>query len=307
MPLPELSIVLPTYNRAATLRGAVDALLRQQPADGTIEIVVIDNNSSDATPEVLSALGDPRVVVIRETRQGLSHARNAGIAAARAEIVAFTDDDVEVPFEWAATIVRTLRRRPDVDGIGGRVLPSWPGTPPGWLTRAHWAPLALQDHGEALRIFDATNPIGLVGANVAFRRAVFERIGPFAEHVQRVADGIGSTEDHELLCRLYTAGGRMLYVPELIVTARVQTDRCDRAYHRRWHEGHGRFSALMRMPDVERARVALFGVPGHLLRSAAADAAAWLRSSASADWEGAFLAELRLRFFKGFVRGRVAE
>jgi hypothetical protein len=56
---------------------------------------------------------------------------------------------------------------------------------------------------------------------------------------------------------------------------------------------------------VERARVAPLGVPGHLLRAAAADAAAWVRSIVLADWEAAFLAELRLRFFKGFVRARV--
>jgi hypothetical protein len=189
--------------------------------------------------------------------------------------------------------------------VGGRVLPVWQDSPPGWLTRQHWAPLALQDHGDTARVFDATRPIGLVGANVAFRRGVFQRIGPFAEHVQRVKDGIGSTEDHELLSRLYAAGGRMLYVPDMVVTARVQADRFDRGYHRRWHEGHGRFTALMQLPDVERTRVAPF-VPGHLLRAAAGDAAAWLRSAASANWEAAFLAELRLRFFKGFVRARVA-
>ena len=98
----------------------------------------------------------------------------------------------------------------------------------------------------------------------------------------------------------------MLYSPAMLVTARVQVDRFERRYHRRWHEGHGRFSALMRLPEVERARVAPFGVPGHMVRAAAGDAADWMRSVAAADWDGAFLAELRLRFFKGFVRARVS-
>ena len=63
---------------------------------------------------------------------------------------------------------------------------------------------------------------------------------------------------------------------------------------------------MMRQPLHERARVSPLGVPGHLLRSAARDAAAWIRSIASADWDRAFDAELRLRFFKGFVWNRVA-
>ena len=63
------------------------------------------------------------------------------------------------------------------------------------------APLALQDHGDTTRVFDRSSPIGLIGANVAFRRGVFERVGTFSPAVQRVKDGVGSTEDHELLYR----------------------------------------------------------------------------------------------------------
>lgn len=306
MPRLKLSIILPTYNRAASLKRALAALLRQTSDPSTYEIVVVDNNSNDGTAAVITACEDPRVRSVFEGRQGLSYARNTGLDAARAPIVAFTDDDVEVAPDWVETIISLLARHPDADGVGGRVLPAWEGARPRWLTREHWAPLALQDHGDTRRIFDLAHPIGLIGANVAFRRSVFDRIGRFSAAVQRVGDGIGSTEDHELLTRLYAAGGKMLYHPRMLVLARVQPDRCDRAYHRHWHEGHGRFHALMRIPEVERARVAPLGVPGHLLRSAAADAAAWIRSVLSADWDRAFLAEMRLRFFKGFVWTRLA-
>jgi GT2 family glycosyltransferase len=236
----------------------------------------------------------------------LSYARNAGLDAARAPIVAFTDDDVEAAPGWVETILSALDAHPEVDGIGGRVLPAWVRQRPSWLTREHWAPLALQDHGDSRRVFDRSRPTGLIGANVAFRRSVFDRIGTFSADLQRVKEGIGSTEDHDFVARLYAAGGRMLYEPRMLVMARVQPDRCDRRYHRRWHEGHGRFHALMRNPEMERARVSPLGVPGHLLRTAAADAARWLTSIVSADWDRAFLAELRLRFFKGFVWTRLA-
>ena len=302
-----LSVVLPTYNRADSLRRALVALTHQSADPSSYDIIVVDNNCTDGTGEMVRAMEDPHIRVVNEPRQGLSFARNAGVAAARGSIVAFTDDDVEVARDWVETIVTSLDKNPSVDGVGGRVLPAWEcGSRPGWLTREHWAPLALQDHGDARATFDRSRPIGLIGANVAFRREVFERVGLFSPAVQRVKDGIGSTEDHELLTRLYEKGGRMLYQPRMLVLARVQADRCDPAYHRRWHEGHGRFYALMRLAEVERARMSPLGIPAHLLRSAARDAVEWLRSVFTGDWDHAFLAELRLRFFKGFVWTRLA-
>ena len=300
-----MSVVLPTFNRAASLRPALEALLAQSADAGTYEVIVVDNNSTDGTAALLASIEDARIRAVREGRQGLSFARNAGIAAARAPIVAFTDDDVQVGREWVERIVSTLERRPEVDGTGGRVLPAWGTPPPCWLTRAHWAPLALQDHGPAPLEFDAADPRGLVGANLALRTSVFARIGLFSAHVQRVRDGIGSTEDHELLARLYRHGGRMLYEPDLVVTAPVQAERRRRAYHRRWHRGHGASHALMRDPDMERSRSSLFGVPGHLWAEALRDTARLAASLARADWAAAFAFELRLQFFVGFVRRRM--
>jgi len=305
MPAPRLSVVLPTHNRAGELRHAIEALLRQTPSAGAYEVIVVANNCTDGTTDLLASIDDARLKGIPENRQGLSYARNTGIAASAGDYVAFTDDDVEVAPDWVATLLHAFEAHPDVDGIGGRVLPSWRDACPGWLTRAHWAPLALQDHGDTRRVFDAATPIGLIGANVAFRRGVFARVGTFAAAVQRVRDGIGSTEDHEFLLRLYAAGGRMLYLPKLVARARVQPDRCVRTYHRRWHFGHGRFHALMRDPRIERSRTYIFGVPGHLLHAAARDAAHWFVSLLRRDDAEVFATELRLRFVAGFVRQRL--
>ena len=122
-------------------------------------------------------MDDARIRLLSEPRQGLAFARNAGVVAALGSIVAFTDDDVEVARDWVETIVSSLDGNPAVDGVGGRVLPAWEcGPRPTWLTREHWAPLALQDHGDTA-VVRPHQPIGLIGANVAFRREVFERIG----------------------------------------------------------------------------------------------------------------------------------
>jgi hypothetical protein len=201
-------------------------------------------------------------------------------------------------------MVAAFASEPSVDCVGGRVLASDPAALPPWLTREHWGPVALQDHGPEPRIFGQELPVGLIGANFAFRKGVFDRLGGFSPDVQRVRDGIGSTEDHEFLRRLYATGGRALYAPAAVVTTDVPAERMRREYHRRWHRGHGRFHALMRLPEVERARARVLGIPIHLFRGAAQDVLAWGRSLLSGDAGRAFGAETRLWFFSGFVKER---
>lgn len=300
-----LSVVVSTFNRAARLRRAIQALLRQTASPASFEIIVVDNNSSDDTAAVVRAMGEGRIRLLHEPRQGLSYARNTGIGAARGDLVAFTDDDVEASPDWVTRMIEAFAEAPAADGVGGRVLPAWTSPPPPWLTPAHWAPLALQDHGAERRTFTRETPTGLIGANVAFRHGVFERLGGFAAECQRVKDGVGSTEDHEFLLRLYAAGGTTVYDPQVVVVAEVHPDRYDRAYHRRWHSGHGRFHARMRDPAMERSRSSLMGVPVHLLRAAGRDLVRWSGAAASGKREAAFDAGLRLRFAAGFIGERV--
>ncbi|HEX6974461.1 MAG TPA: glycosyltransferase [Vicinamibacterales bacterium] len=299
-----LTVIVPTYNRATSLARALRPLVAQATRVGGVRVMVVDNNSTDQTRAVIAQMGSA-VDYVFEQKQGLSYARNAGIIRATTDLVAFTDDDVEAADDWMEVILREFDQHPDVDCVGGRVLPCWHGEPPAWLTREHWAPLALQDHGEFPREFDRAHPVCLVGANVAFRRSVFDNIGLFATGVQRVRDGIGSTEDHELLQRLYDDGGRARYVPEMLVTTNVPDDRLTAAYHRRWHVGHGRFHALMRLPDMERSsRGRLLGVPAHLYRTAIADLGSWIALRLRGERARAFAAETRLCFFGGFLRER---
>jgi GT2 family glycosyltransferase len=303
-----LAILVPTYNRAALLRRALSSLSAQVDAASDSQLIVIDNNSTDETRAVCGEF--PHVRYLFEQAQGLSHARNAGIAELRdrqgMEIVVFVDDDVEVAPGWLDAVRRAFEARPDIDAVGGRVLPQNSSEFPAWLTPSHWAPLALQDHGNQPRVFCADEPRGLIGANLAVRTAMFDRVGVFSPHVQRVKDDIGSTEDHEFLVRMYAAGGKALYVPDALVTTRVPPERMTREYHRRWHRGHGRFHAVMEGAELQQAPRRLFGVPAHLIRSAVTDTGAWLRGIVSRDASSTFAAETRLWFFSGFLKERCA-
>ncbi len=307
----DVSVVLCTYNRCDLLTRAVESLQQQETADVSYEILVVDNNSTDQTRAITQRLMDAkpgRVRYLFESKQGLSYARNAGIAAARADIIAFTDDDVRVSNNWVSRIKAGFTADPSVDFLGGKVLPHWDETPPAWLTRAHWTPLALLDYGDQQFYVDASRPISLIGANCAFRKTAFDRVGLFRADFQRVKNGVGSLEDHELLLRLWQAGRRGIYLPDVTVTADVQADRLLKTYHREWHTGHGRFHAILRSELLERSRLGkIFGVPAHLYRRAGSDAVRWTVSQLFGQRDKAFGYEVRMRFFAGFAGSRWRE
>lgn len=309
----DVSVVLSTYNRASRLALALEALLQQIGAPA-YEVIVVDNNSTDDTREVVSALAatDGRLRYAFEPRQGLSHGRNTGIGLARAPIIALTDDDVRVAPDWIAQLERTFREHPEIDYIGGRVLPNWLEPPPRWLTTAHWSPLALQDYGEEPMSTGRERAVCLVGASLTFRRRVFETVGLFTPALGRIKDGIGSTEDHDMQLRMWRAGMRGLYAPNVVSSADVTPDRMQKAYHRRWHRGHGRHCAMMRLRELvpadmgpltePRDLILLFGSPAFVYIDLLRTTYRWLEAVCRRK-DPLFYAN-RLRHVRSYIRAR---
>jgi len=304
---PDISIVVCTYNRAALLREALRSLFAQKVEDLSYEIIVIDNNSSDDTPAAVELLKSESPVPLRyfrESRQGNAYARNAGVEQAAAPIVAFLDDDCIADENWVTTMKSALDRDPELAFVGGRVLPVWESDPPSWLSTSHWAPLALLDYGVEERKISGQAPPGLLTANIAIRKEVFAELGGFLPSLQRVKGSIGSMEDHEFLLRICRSGKRGVYLPDLITWAGVDPERMTKAYHRRWHTGHGHFYAVLNDPEWERSKFSLAGVPSHLYKQTALHALRWFASILKKNSEAAFLNECRLRFFRGFFTQR---
>lgn len=305
----DVSVVVGTYNRCQRLVGAIESLIAQEPNGVRFEIIVVDNNSTDDTRKVVESFqqSDPPVRYVFEPNQGISHARNAGIIQARSPIVAFTDDDVRVAPNWIYTIKSTFDAHAEIGFMGGKVLPVWPMPPPAWLTRNHWSPLGVQDHGDVEFYLEPSRVTGVIGANLVVRREVFDRVGTFSFKVQLVKGGIGTMEDHEYVVRMWRAGIIGLYVPQLVVEAPVESDRLKKKYHRRWHKGHGRSYAIMKEERMEKASWHLFGVPAHLYRQALIDTMGLIKNWVRRREELAFLCEVHLWFFCAFWLKRVQD
>jgi glycosyltransferase involved in cell wall biosynthesis len=127
--VPAIAVVMPVYNRASVVRRAIDSVLAQEFTD--FELVVVDDGSTDGTPEVVLAVDDPRVrLVPLDSNRGGNAARNHGIRAANAPLIAFLDsDDVYLP-QKLGTIVGIFGRRPELDVLldsFAKLQPAWRG------------------------------------------------------------------------------------------------------------------------------------------------------------------------------------
>lgn len=230
-----LTVVVCTRNRAATyLPRALASLAAQEPVPGGLEVVVVDNASTDATAEVVAR---SPFRSLREPRVGLSHARNTGVRAARAPLVAFLDDDAIADPRWGAVIARRFADDPALSALSGPVTGIWEAPRPPWL----------HPHLDGVLGLRSTDDGRLFGGNAAYRRAALTRVGGFAGGLGRAGDALDQGEDDELAARLREAGLAIAYDPAMRIDHHVPATRLTRPYFLAWARGSGRALARMRV------------------------------------------------------------
>jgi GT2 family glycosyltransferase len=294
-------VIVCTRGRARDLARALGALGRADPAPG--EIVVVDNDPADpATRAAVEAFGGARYVA--EPRPGLSVARNAGLRAASGELIAFVDDDTAVHPGWLERLLAGFET-PRVLAVTGLVLPAE------LETRAQVVfESTMGGAGRGYRpirfdeaFFEPQVRFGVpvwaigAGANMAFRREAFERVGDFDERLG--AGATGCSEDSELWYRVLAAGGECRYVPDSVVLHWHRRD--DAALRRQAHDylrGHvaALFVQYANHGHRGNLRRAALTMPKYLLRRAVRELAVgpeWRTGILRAEAEG-YLAGLRL-------------
>jgi glucosyl-dolichyl phosphate glucuronosyltransferase len=314
------TVLITTYNRAHYLRDTLTALAKLTCRDPW-EVVIVDNNSTDATRSVVEE-AQPTfpvdLVYVFEGVQGKPAALNTGIARSRGRILAMTDDDVRVEPDWLDRIGEGFRRF-GCDYVGGKVLPLWEAPRPEWLPNRggrHWAVVALLDYGPEPREVGAGGTPWPLGANMAFRRDAFDRAGLWDNDFGRHGNTLRGQEQREWCLRARAAGLRGYYLPHAVVHHIVPKERLNKAYFRRWFYWNGISRAVlyqklgvdMEAPDESRLDFThvphLAGVPRYMFRSALQNLIAASRAAVRRDPVASFEHELWLWFFAGVVRRR---
>jgi glycosyltransferase involved in cell wall biosynthesis len=259
-----ISLIICTYNRGDSLLKTLESVVASEmPTSIEWELVVVDNNSRDQTRAAVqefSTRHPGRIRYVFEPNQGLSNARNAGIQAARGEVIVFTDDDVIVDGSWLLKLSRSLCDRSCV-GAGGRVLPPQGVVLPNWLSLTGPYDLggrvaALFDQGDERK--ELSEPP--YGANMAFRREMFQKYGYFRTDLGRRPGSLIGGEETEFGMRLIAAGERLGYEPSAIVYHPVPEERLNKKYLLAWSFDFGRAITLQK-----GRRAAVLGIPRHFV------------------------------------------
>jgi glycosyltransferase involved in cell wall biosynthesis len=206
--IPNISIIICTRNRAGTLRPTLESIGKATVPQGcTIELLVVDNGSSDHTEQVVRCTSFPQMTVryIKEPRIGKSYAYNTGLSTATGEILLWTDDDVRVPTCWIEGICQPILEG-NADAVaGGVVLP--PHIDPlskeyllknrhGWVTSTHR--------------LDPRRPGQMFGANMAFHRRVLDKVSRFDIELGPGPGGLGNCEDSLFSLQILAAGFKLV-------------------------------------------------------------------------------------------------
>lgn len=314
----DATVLICTYNRADRLGETLDSLARSRVDAARPlcwNVIVVDNNSCDRTRAVVeSRIADYPVELLYlfEPAQGKSNALNTGLSRTNAGIVVFTDDDVRVREGWLEAACRAMLDDPAIDYAGGPVFPIWEQPRPSWLDEGRsdlWGTLAILDYGTDPFVFEQKQRVPL-GANMAVRRALIDRIGGFDPQLGRTGESLLGQEQAEFFCRSRAIGARGLYVPAMALHHHVPAQRLTPRYFRRWWfwKGISKFRLEQRHPvtelglDLSRVpRVA--GVPRFMFGSAVRDGVGWLSALMAGNRRDRMRHEMMLCYFAGYVRG----
>ena len=231
--MKKLSIVVATYNRAPYLLRTLESLARQTLSPGLFEILVVNNNSSDNTPEVVAG-SHPQLQVRMgtETSQGISYARNCGIASSVGQYIVFIDDDEEANPGFAKSYFCFFENNPGLDAAGGAVVPVYEAPLPAWYS--YYIEKMITgafDLGDRMVPFRGKRYPGV--GNSGFRRRLFDRFGNFNTALGRSGANPMGGEEKDFFMRVRAQGIRYYYVPGAEIYHITPASKLTRAYFER--------------------------------------------------------------------------
>jgi len=196
---PNVSVIVPVYNAEKAIQICVHSLLALDYPKGNLELVFVNNRSTDNTHRLLSGFSE-QIKILHEMKKGPAAARNKGILNSSGEIIAFTDADCSVDKNWLKKIVKPLQDE-SIGIVGGKILSKRP------CNKIEEFGENIHDHGKAINEF---KPPYVITMNWASRRSVITEVGLFDESFTRC-------EDVDLSHKIMQADYRLVYQPEAII------------------------------------------------------------------------------------------
>jgi len=251
-----VSLGIATYNRSAWLRRLLESVTELDVVPGvSIEVIVIDNNSSDATQDVVNEFTRRlQIYSVKEMRQGLSFARNKAIDLAAGDLICFLDDDLTLRNGWLSAYIDALASSPGAAFAAGAVLPAFETSPPRWvrnnLEHLHGVFSLVQPD-------DNVRPIGPyecpLGGNICYRASVL-RMHEFNTSLGRAGSSLIGGEDTEFTKSVRSRGHSGVWAGKAAVDHWIFTKQMSISYLCRWFFSSGQTAARINWPELKDRR-----------------------------------------------------
>lgn len=281
----DVTVAVCTWNRAQSLGRTLHGLRALRIPPGlTWEVLVVNNNCTDATDSVIAAFAGPLPIRgLHEPRQGLSHARNRAVAEARGDYILWTDDDAVPEPGWLSAYADAFRTWPEAAVFGGPIMPDFEDGPPDWLAAALDSgriadAYARRDLGPAPAPLSAEGNLVPYGANYAIRTAE-QRTFPYDHRLGFHGHDMVNGEETAVVTAILGAGFEGRWVPGARVRHVIPKARQTAAYLRDYFVGAGR-TAVRRAALADPASVPT--APRGLLRQALVSRLAYYFTRATA-------------------------
>lgn len=254
---PVVTFIICSYNRAQYLDDTLHSFVQHEPSEySNYELLIIDNNSDDETPDVVRKYqelinkdGKP-IRYIKETKQGLSHARNRGIKETQTPYLVFLDDDIRVTKKLIPAWISFFTNNPETMAAGGKIHVQFDDPRPHWMSHFLLPLLGHHDLGNRPKPYPKNKyPFG---GNMGFQKKIFDEIGQFNTDLGRKGKQLKASEEKELFRRLKAAKIDIQYIPDALLYHRVNKQRLTKEYIRRQALGLGQSIALQVEDDPQQ-------------------------------------------------------
>lgn len=241
-----VSIIIPTFNsRVDYFKRVLDAVVEQRRRySGLVELIVVNNASTDCSYLDLIDSCGTTIKVIKEEQPGLTNARLAGLAASTGEVLIFVDDDNVLARDYVETATLFAQENPDVGAFGGRTIAEYEIPPASWI--AEFAGLlAVVDHGDSVRVHRAADrypAAAPIGAGLVLRRAAamawVDALDKRSVNIlDRTAGALTSGGDNDIVISILKADYSVAYVPALSLLHLIAQGRLQPQYLGRLNRG----------------------------------------------------------------------
>lgn len=246
-----ITLAIPTFNRADSLAETLNSVARlETPSNTSIEVLVVDNSSTDHTFEVAHKAALLSPVLLRyvvEKQPGLCFGRNRALRDARGEHIVFLDDDIQISHFWLFGYLTALEAFA-ADCVIGPVFPVFPEPLPSYATKFVLSLIGSDYSRKGNKAFLVPRDLAheVPGCNFGVRKEAALAIGGFNNALDRVGSGLLAGGDTEFGMRLAKTGRRVVYEPECAIRHLIPAEKLDPRYLRRRVDGLGLTSARLR-------------------------------------------------------------